>query len=186
MNIALYGGSFDPFHIGHEKIVYEVLNNIDIDKILIVPTFLNPFKKTYLLDPKDRYEMIRELFNGDYKIEVLDFEIKQNKATPTIKTIEYIQKKYNPKKIYLIIGADNLKTLHLWQDFHKLKQNVTFIVVSRDDYEEKNGIIDPINIKLNIDISSTKLREKLDLKYIPKKIEQKVKQIWNKNKEFKQ
>jgi nicotinate-nucleotide adenylyltransferase len=183
LNIALFGGSFDPPHIGHEKIVYEVLNSLKIDKFIIAPAFLNPFKTKSHLDPLDRLNLIKELFQENKNIEVTDFEIKRNKATPTIETIRYIKKIYNPKKIYLIIGADNIKSLYLWQDFDKLKQSVTFISISRDGYEEKNDIIQFINIKIDINISSTTLRENLDLRYIPKKIEQKVKELWKK--EFK-
>ena len=184
MKIAVYGGSFDPFHIGHESIVSAVLSQLEIDKIMIVPTFLNPFKTTSYLDPHIRFDIIQELYKDHRKVKILDFELKQNKPTPTIDTINYILDQYSPSKIYLIIGADNLKSLHLWQNFEQLNQLVTFVVISRKGYEEKNGIIKFINIKLDVNISSTTLRKNLDLKYIPKKIEQKVKQIWNKNKEF--
>ena len=178
MNIALFGGSFDPPHIGHESIVYEVLKKINIDKLIVVPAFLNPFKIKSHFSPNDRLELIKKLFDCNNKIEVSDFEVSKNKSIPSIKTVEYLKEKYNSENIYLIIGADNIKSLHLWQDFDKLKQLVTFIIISRDGYEEKNDIIQFINIKLDINISSTTLREDLDLKYIPKKIEQKVKELW--------
>ncbi len=178
MNIALFGGSFDPPHVGHEKIVYAVLDSVDIDKLIVVPTFLNPFKITSHLTSLQRLALTKELFSNNNKIEVSDFEVSQNKATPSIETVNHIIKKYKPKNIYLIIGADNIKSIHLWKDFDKLNQLVTFIVISRDGYEEKNDIIQTINIKLDINISSTTLRGNLDLKYIPKKIEQKVEKLW--------
>ena len=184
MNIALFGGSFDPPHIGHESIVYEVLEKINIDKLIVVPAFLNPFKIKSHFSPNDRLELIKKLFNSDKRVEVSDFEVSQNKSIPSIQTVEHIKQKFNPANIYLIIGADNIKSLHLWKNFDKLIQLVTFIVISRDGYEEKNDIIQVINIKLDINISSTTLREDLDLKYIPKKIEQKVKELWKK--EFKE
>ncbi len=180
MNIALFGGSFDPPHIGHEQIVYSVLEKINLDKLIVVPTFLNPFKIKSHFSPNDRLLLIKDLFKDEKKVEVSDFEILQNKATPSIQTVDYLKKKYSPENIYLIIGADNIKSLHLWKDFDKLKQLVTFIIISRDGYEEKNDIIQFINIKLDINISSTTLRDNLDLKYIPKKIEQKVKELWKK------
>jgi nicotinate-nucleotide adenylyltransferase len=180
MNLAIFGGSFDPPHIGHEQIVYKVLGNIRIDKFIIVPTFLNPFKNKYHLEPQDRFELLNQLFNEDIKVEVSDFEVKQNKAVQSIETINYYKEKYKPNKIYLILGADNLEKLPLWDDFKTLNSLVTFIIISRDGYEEKNDIIQFINIKMDIKISSTKLRNNLDLKYIPLKIQQKVKQIWKK------
>jgi len=179
MNIAIFGGSFDPPHIGHEKIAYQVLDIVDIDKLIVVPTYLNPFKNKFHLEPFERFELLDNLFNSD-KIEISKFEINQNRAVASIETIEHFKRIYKPHNIYLIIGADNLKSIHLWNNFEKLNQLVKFIVISRDGYEVKDDIIQFINIKMDIKISSTTLREKFDLKYIPKKIQQKVKQLWKK------
>ena len=184
MNIALFGGSFDPPHIGHESIVYKVLEQISIKKLVIVPAFLNPFKSKSHFSPHDRLKLIQELFKDEKKVEISDFEVLQNRSTSSIETVLHLKQKYKSKNIYLIIGADNIKSLHLWKDFDKLNQLVTFIVISRDGYEEKNDIIQLINIKLDINISSTTLREDLDLKYIPNKIKQKVRELWKK--EFKE
>jgi len=179
MNIAIFGGSFDPPHIGHEEITYQVLDIVDVDKLIIVPTYLNPFKNKFYLEPFERFELLDSLFDSD-KIEISKFEINQNRAVPSIETIEHFKRIYTPHNIYLIIGADNLKSIHLWNNFEKLNKLVKFIVISRDGYEVKDDIIQFINIKMNIKISSSTLRENFDLKYIPKKIQQKVKQLWKK------
>jgi len=181
MNIAIFGGSFDPPHIAHEKIVHKVLKKVDdIDRLIIVPTYLNPFKEEYHLSPKQRYKLVKKLFKEEKNISVSSFEINQNEAVPSIKTVKHFKKLYKTKKIYLIIGSDNLETLHLWHKFEKLKSLVEFIVISREGYEVKNDIIQFINIKMKIDISSTSLKENLRLEYIPKKIKHKVNKIWKK------
>ncbi|MEA3498795.1 MAG: adenylyltransferase/cytidyltransferase family protein, partial [Campylobacterota bacterium] len=84
MDIALFGGSFDPPHIGHEKIVYKVLDTIDIDKLIVVPAFLNPFKIKSHFSPNDRLELIKDLFEKDNHINVSDFEVSQNRPIPSI------------------------------------------------------------------------------------------------------
>lgn len=180
MNIALFGGSFDPPHIAHEEIVKSLLQVEDIDKLYVVPTYLSPFKDKYHLEPKERLELLIDLFQEFKKVEVSDFEITQNRAVPTIETVRYLQQKYSPKNIYLVIGADNLKSIHLWNNFEELKTSVKFIVVQREGYEVKNDIIRFNTINMDIDISSSLLRDNFDLKYIPKKIQQKVKNIWKK------
>ena len=179
MNIAIFGGSFDPPHIGHENIVLKVLDTVDIDKLIVVPTYLNPFKNKFHLNPLDRFDLLHNLFDND-KIEVSRFEINQNKAVPSIETINHFKRLYTPHNIYLIIGADNLKSLHMWNNFEELSRIVKFIVISRDGYEAKNDIIQFINIKMDIKISSTILRKNFDLQYIPQKIQQKAKQLWKK------
>jgi len=181
VNIAIFGGSFDPPHIAHENIVHEVIENINVDKLFVVPTYLSPFKDKFHLEPQERFELLTTLFETDKKVIVSDFEIMQNRAVSTIETVRYFYKKYNLKNIYLIIGADNLQTLHLWNDFEKLQELVKFIVISREGYEVKNDIIHCKVINMDIDISSTFLRENFDLEYIPKKIQQKVQNIWKKD-----
>ncbi|MEA3384745.1 MAG: nicotinate (nicotinamide) nucleotide adenylyltransferase [Campylobacterota bacterium] len=179
MNIAVFGGSFDPPHIGHEQIVYQVLNELYLDKLLIVPTFLNPFKIKFHFKPNTRFDLLQELFKGNHKIEVSNFEILNDKPTPSIITIKHFKQIYNPKKIYLIIGSDNLEKLHLWSNFKELNELVEFVVITRDGYEAKNDIIRFKNIKLDIPVSSTSLRESLNLDLIPTKIQQKVKKLCN-------
>lgn len=180
MNIAIFGGSFDPIHIGHEQIVYKALEQLDIKKIILVPTFLNPFKREYFFDPKEREQLLRNLFTDKEHIDISNYEIKQNQAVPSIDTVQYFKRTVNPSKIYLIIGADNLKSLHLWDNFEQLKTLVTFVVFHRKGYEVKNDIIPFIDIELDINISSTTLRDSKDLTYIPKKIKNKVADLWNK------
>ena len=84
MNIALFGGSFDPFHIGHEAIVSKIIDNLLIDKLFIIPTYINPFKEKYHLEPKIRYELLCELYEKDENIEILEYEIEQKRKVPTI------------------------------------------------------------------------------------------------------
>jgi nicotinate-nucleotide adenylyltransferase len=180
MNIAMFGGSFDPLHIGHEQIAYKALDLLDIEKLIIVPTYLNPFKKEYFFDPKERKQLLYSLFQDQEKIEILDYEIKQNRAVPSIETVEYIDQTFHPEKLYLIIGADNLPSLDQWDNFEKLQKRVIFVVFHRKGYEVKNDIIPFIDIELDIDISSTELRDSKDLTYVPNKIKQKVADLWKK------
>jgi len=180
LKIAIYGGSFDPVHIRHEMIITKLSHIPYINKLIVVPTYLNPFKKQYLLHPTVRYDILKQMYEINPDVLISDFEIKRNKSTPSIITVEYYKKLYQPKKIFLIIGSDNLKSLHLWDKFEKLNELVEFIVVNRDGYEVKNDIIQFKVINMNINVSSSSLRDKLDIKYIPKKIQKKVTDIWNK------
>lgn len=153
--IALFGGSFDPPHIGHEAIVKALLNMKEIDKVIVMPTFLNPFKSHSHASPELRLRWIKEVFNGFENVEVSDYEVKQDRSVTSILSVKHFLKEY--KKIYLVIGADNLASLDKWERYSELKELVTFIVASRDGIEIPKGYI-----TLNIDenISSTQLRRK--------------------------
>jgi nicotinate-nucleotide adenylyltransferase len=182
MDIAVFGGSFDPPHIGHEKIVDMALLELPIDKLFVVPTFLNPFKSHFHLLPLERFELLKELFENNKKIEVCNFEILQNRKTTTFETISFLKNSYAIDKIYLIIGADNLKNIHLWYNFLELKELVSFVVVTRGDNVLKNEHLDNfIQLKLDVKVSSTDLRKSINLDLIPTKLKEKVTKIWNKD-----
>ncbi len=179
MQIAIFGGSFDPPHIGHKTIVKRALKKLDIDKLIVVPAYLNPLKVKSFLDAKTRYKLLKKMFNKKDKIKVSNYELKQKKAVYSIQTIKYIIEKYRPTKLYLIIGADNYKSFHLWNSYEQIQNLVELVVVTRDGFAYKKD--DNIKrLKVNIKISSTELRNTLNLNHIPKKIRKDVKKIWKK------
>ncbi len=122
--VACFGGSFDPPHFGHLRIIESVLNAKEIDKLFLVPNFLNPFKSHFYFSPKLRLEWLRILCKESLKvwadkIEILDYEVRQNAPIPTYQTLQFIQQTYSltPKdKMYLLVGADNVESLHKWQN----------------------------------------------------------------------
>ena len=104
MRIAIFGGSFDPLHLAHVAIVQSALNELDIDKLIVVPTYLNPFKSSFYLDPQTRYELLKKVFIKFEKVEVSNYEINQLAPSYSVNTVNYLKNLYNPSKIFLIIG----------------------------------------------------------------------------------
>ena len=174
MNIALFGGSFDPPHIGHEKIINHANDYLDIDKLIVMPTYLNPFKEKFLFSPKIRLDLMKILCSKYKKTCVSSYEVKNKKQIQTIQTVNYLYKKYDINKFYLILGADNIKHLHLWDKYELLKNKVIFLVVTRNNIKVKHYK----TININCNATSTKIRETLDISMIPNIIQQKVKKIW--------
>jgi len=170
LSYALFGGSFDPPHLGHVEIVKKALEITD--KVIIVPTFLNPFKNSFGALPEVRLSWTQEVFDFD-NIIISDFEIKRQKPTYTIETFNELSKKYNIK--YIIIGADNLKSITKWQDFEVLNSKITWIVASRNGYElDTSPLRDFKIINLNQDVSSTQIRDGNKSHFLSEKIKQKV------------
>ena len=161
-NIALFGGSFDPPHIGHIRIIDNLLRFKDIEKVVVMPTFLNPFKSKSHANAELRLKWLKQIFKKNKKVQVSDYEILQNKKVPTIQTVEHLLHKYN--KIYLVIGADNLKSLDKWYKYEELKNKVSFIVATRDALDIPKSFI-----KLDIDenISSSQLRKEMEISKLP-------------------
>lgn len=175
--IALFGGSFDPPHIAHEALVKALLEIEGIDKVIVMPTYLNPFKKHFFAPSKLRLKWLREIFSEMKKVEVSDYEVRQNKKVPSIQSVKHLLKRY--KKIYLVIGADNLNSLHKWESFDELKNLVTFIVASRDAVDIPNSYL---RLNIDIDVSSTMIREDLDIRKLPSKCADEIKTFYQGNK----
>lgn len=163
--VAIFGGSFEPPHIGHKRIVIESLKILKINKIVIVPTFINPFKKKSYFKPSEKLKMSKIFFNFNKKIYISDFEIKSKKKIETYKTIKFLQNSYIVK--YIIIGSDNLELLTKWGKFYWLNNNFTWIIATRKNYLLNIKFLNRykiLNIKENI--SSTEIRNQDIKKFI--------------------
>ena len=175
-NIALFGGSFDPPHKGHIAIVQKLKELGFIDLVVVMPTYLNPFKSHFFADGQTRYAWLKELYEDDKKVVVSDFEISQNRAVSTIESVCELQKSYG--KIYVVIGADNLGSLHAWDRFEELEKLVEFLVVTRGETEPQTPYK---TLNIQVDISSTQLRDKLQREFLPPKIAHKIETYYKKS-----
>ena len=94
MKIALFGGSFDPPHAGHDAAVKAILSALKPDLLVIMPSFLNPFKKSFSAPPQLRLRWCRALWSDAPHVEVSDYEISQNVPVPTIQSVKFLLEKY--------------------------------------------------------------------------------------------
>jgi len=162
MAVALFGGSFDPPHNGHLEIVQVALQTLDVEKIIVLPTFLNPFKSTSFAPSALRLLWLKKLFKTFEKVEVSDYESAKEKSTYTIESVRHFKQLYD--EIYFIIGADNLEHLEKWHKFDELNTLVTWVVAHRDDIHVKASYI-PLHVKMPI--SSSSIRESFKASDIP-------------------
>ena len=140
MRIAIYGGSFNPMHIGHEKIVDYVLNNLNMDKIIIIPVGIPSHRENNLEQSDTRLKICKEIFKGNKKIEVSDIEIKSEGKSYTYDTLLKLMDLYGENnEFFEIIGEDSLKSLKTWKNYEELLKICKFIVFRRKD--DKNIII---------------------------------------------
>ena len=171
--IALFGGSFDPPHAGHEAVV-NALQKLDyIDKIVIMPTFLNPFKTKAHAPSQLRLEWLKCIFSDNKKVVIDSYEVREEKKVPSVESVLYLLQKYD--KIFLVIGADNLKTLKKWHRYDELKELVSFIVASREEIDIPKEFT---KIKVDVDISSSTLRKKIDKTKLTKKCAEEIAQYY--------
>ena len=174
--IALFGGSFDPPHIGHQLIVEKAVENLQIDQLLVIPAYLNPFKTSMLADAHVRLSWCHTLFDPISRVKVDDYEIKEGKSTVTSQSVKHFNQTYNVK--YLIIGSDNLSTLTKWHAFEWLNETVTWVIATRDNHHLDTDELNKWELlPIEAPMSSTQIREEKDLQFIDEKIRTSVKHI---------
>ncbi len=171
MAIALYGGSFDPIHIGHLITATNAVENYNLDKVIFIPSHITPLKDRNLeASDLDRYEMIQRSIKNNSKFIVSDYEINNDGVSYSYNTVKYFNDNYRDEKIYFIIGTDRAKDLKKWYNIEELSKLVTFIFVARDgekleDIVEKDdfykGIDYEIMISPIIEISSSLIRDRI-------------------------
>lgn len=176
--IALFGGSFDPPHIAHAAIIKALISFKDVDKVVVMPTYLNPFKSKSHAPSELRLRWLKEIFSSFKDVEISSFEIEHNRPVPTIESVNHLLKRY--KKIYLVIGADNLSSLHMWSRYSELKSLVTFVVASRDKIDIPN---DFLKIDIDIDISSTQLREDTQISKLSQQCAKEIEEFYKEKNE---
>ncbi len=174
--IAIFGGSFDPPHKGHQLIVEKAIEKLEIDQLFVVPAYLNPFKSSSLADASTRLAWCHTLFDPIEHVKVDDYEIKEGKSTVTSQSVKHFNQRYHVK--YLIIGSDNLSTLTKWHEFEWLNETVTWVIATRDDHHLDTGALNQWELlPIEAPMSSTQIREEKDLQYIDEKIRGSVKHI---------
>lgn len=130
--IGLYFGSFNPIHIGHMAIAGYMTGFSDLDQIWFVVSPHNPLKiKETLLPDHQRLHMVRLAIGDNGKIKASDIEFRLPIPSFTIDTLAYMEEKYPGKKFGLVMGEDNLYTLHKWKNVSALVSRYPIYIYPR-------------------------------------------------------
>lgn len=135
MKIGIFGGSFNPFHLGHEKIVYSSIEKLNLDLLIIVPVGI-PSHKQKLNSADLRFSIIEKIFESDNKIVVSDIEIKNKNTSYTYDTLMKIKEIYGKHNEYFeIIGEDSLENFKKWKNYDKILEEAFIVVFKRKNYK---------------------------------------------------
>jgi nicotinate-nucleotide adenylyltransferase len=167
MKIGLYFGTFNPIHIGHLIIANHMAEHSDLDQIWMVVTPHNPHKKkSTLLDDYHRLHMVHLATEDFPKIHPSDIEFKLPQPNYTVNTLVHLQEKFPQHEFSLIMGEDNLNSLHKWKNYEVILQNHDIYVyprVNSGEIEEQfvnHPKIHSVGAPV-IELSSTFIRESI-------------------------
>jgi len=164
LKIGLFFGSFNPVHNGHLIIANYISQTTDLDKVWLVVSPQNPLKpKETLLKDHDRLHLINLAIEDCKHLKSSNIEFKLPKPSYTIDTLVYLHEKYPQHEFSLIMGSDNLVTLHKWKNYEKLLQYHIYVYKRRGHNENpfpENKNITQLEFPF-LDISATFIRESI-------------------------
>lgn len=136
MKTAVFGGSFDPVHNGHVQLAEAAINELGLDLILLMPTYIQPFKRNRRAGfSKDRINMLNLAFAGIKRCTVSSYEIDKGGISYSIDTLRHVRSEFEngENKLYFIMGSDSLFSVKDWKKGDELLREFAVIVGDRPD-----------------------------------------------------
>ncbi len=132
MRIGLYGGSFDPVHLGHLLVAQAALEEMALDRIVFLPAARSPFKPDTSAAPGGvRMRMLRMALAGGTRFDVDDLELRRGGVSYTVDTVRELGARHPGVELFWLIGADHVPTLPQWREAETLAGLVEFVVIPR-------------------------------------------------------
>lgn len=178
--IGIFGGTFDPIHIGHLQTIDALINELPFTQVRYVLSAYPPHRAQPVASVEHRFAMLRlALVNSDIKI-ADDLEIKRGGESYTVLTLEDLREQYTEQSLSLIIGADGINSFESWYRYNEILQLANIIVMHRPGYKvlvpealQSHQIYDASLLQSNtcgslfvcsvpqIDVSATEIRQRL-------------------------
>lgn len=137
MRIGLYSGTFDPIHVGHLIIMENSINQMNLDKIIVIPSANPPHKLDKKKTPANiRVEMVKEAIKDNEKLVLSTYESTDSLVKYTYETLDFFEKSFPNDEVFLIIGEDSFLSLNTWKNYEKILKS-KLIVFARE--ESKSG-----------------------------------------------
>jgi nicotinate-nucleotide adenylyltransferase len=167
--IGIFGGSFNPPHIGHLILAERCRELLQFDKIIFIPAYISPHKTNMsLVNPEDRLKMLRLTIRGNPYFDYSDIEIKRKGKSFTYDTLISLRNKYPKSKLYLLIGMDNYKDFSSWKNYKEILELCKVVVIDRNITKNKRVKNTNVNHRSFIfidtpiiEISSTEIRNRI-------------------------
>ncbi len=166
--VGIFGGSFDPPHVGHVMLVQDVIDALQLDRMQVVPAATQPLKGTVGTSASDRLEMTRLCFGAVRQVEVDPIEIERGGLSFMVETVEHYVRRWPDAALFLVLGADAASALDRWREPDRLLRMVQLVVldragsVSSAPWAEWPGIVRPTHLSTRrIDVSSSEIRARV-------------------------
>ncbi len=163
--IGVFGGSFDPPHVGHAIVARELVEQLRLERLLVIPA-ADPPHRPAVLPAATRFELTRRLFHGIPRIEVSPLEFRRSGPSFTVDTLEELARQFPDDRLILAIGADQFAVLDGWKDPDRVRELARIAVMPRGGrdpvFPPTTTPIDYLVVNVTrIDVSASRIRRRL-------------------------
>lgn len=132
MKIGLFGGTFDPIHLGHVDMIEQLRASLSLDRVLFIPAYLPPHKDMHGRTAyEDRFAMTKLAVDGHAGFVVSDYESVRQTPSYTLCTVEHFKAVYPGDSLYTIMGVDSFNQIETWHQWQKLLTSANTVVIDR-------------------------------------------------------
>ena len=183
MRIGVFGGTFDPPHVGHLLLATDAREALNLDRLIFIPAGAQPFKVDTppVASPRDRLEMVRLAIADDANYAVDDAEISRKGLSYTVDTLEHLAERNAGAELFFLLGQDSLAGFPKWRNPARIQELATLALMMRagapdvGDWRNAEGVV--MVSARRVDVSSTEIRERLragkSIKgFVPESVEQ--------------
>jgi nicotinate-nucleotide adenylyltransferase len=132
MKLGLFGGSFDPVHLGHLLVAQAAVEELGLDRLFFIPAAQSPFKPENKIAPAEiRLQLLRLALAGKMNCEIDEQELRRGGISYAVETVRDYAKRFPAAKLFYLIGADNLSKLNEWREADELAALAEFVAIPR-------------------------------------------------------
>lgn len=182
--IGIFGGGFDPPHVGHRIVAMDLVDALELDRLLVVPAARPPHRTT-AWPAEARLAFVRTAFAGDPRIEVSDLELSRAGPSYTVDTLEQVRAAHPDARLFLVVGRDQYEGFGAWHRPERITELAELVVMRRDGRAPReNGKYPYRRVDVTrVDLSSTEIRDRLaegrSVRYlVPEAIHDAVRGTW--------
>jgi len=165
VRVGIFGGTFDPPHIGHLIVAQDVRTALSLDRVVFVPAAVPPHKRGRVVAPPElRLAMLRAAVAGDSQFEVDDLELRRAGPSYTVDTLRDLRARDPDVELFFLLGADQFREFHTWREPEAITRLATLVVLSRDGLGrvEPGGDLAYRELAVTrVDVSATEVRRRV-------------------------
>lgn len=164
MRLGIFGGTFDPPHVGHLLASVDAVERLTLDRLVLVPASVQPLKSgLQAADAAHRLAMTRLLVEGDARFEVDPLEIERAGLSYSVDTLRAFAERYPSDERFFILGADVLRTFGRWREPDQVLRLAKLVVMTREDGASPAPLPEGARAipSRRVDVSSTEVRARV-------------------------